>query len=485
MWYRSLYWRIGFGFVALLAILLGLQALLFLYLSGRGEGWLPGRSPSDLGSRVATELSWALSNNPSLDLEQHVRERWGRVYQPFAVVMVDGRVIGTRDAPVPPGLVRAARFRLRGVVPGRPERGGSQAGGAARPQREEPPEQLFDINVNGARVGLVVVSTRGPQLFFLLREFGPALGLMGVALLLVGAAAGSLVIFKPARERMRKLEEAAAALGAGRTTVRAPDEGADEVAALARAFNRMAAALDESHAARRRLLADVSHELRTPLTAIRGYVETLSMPQLTLDAGTRERYLRIVEEETRKLERLVGDLLDVSRLEGGGTTLALQPVSIERLFQRVADRHERAAGEKGIRLQTEIDPTAQEAWADPDRLEQALQNLAANALRHTPAGGCISLRAASDGPYTRIVVEDTGAGIPAEHLPHVFDRFYKVEPSRATEEVSTGSGLGLSIVQAIVEGHGGAITAANRPGGGAVFEIRLPNQPLATPATSH
>ena len=350
-------------------------------------------------------------------------------------------------------------------------RGGAPPAGV--PPGGRPPQDLFDIEVNGTRVGVVVVSTGGPQLFFLLREFGPILALIGVALLVVGAGVGSLVIFRPARERMRKLEEAAVALGAGRTSVRAPEDGADEVSALARAFNRMAAALEESNAARRRLLADVSHELRTPLTAIRGYVETLSMPELPLDAATRGRYLSIVDDEARKLERLVGDLLDVSRLEAGALALDLERVPLARVFQRVVDRHERAAADKNIRLETAIDPAAAEVTADPDRLEQAVQNLAANAVRHTPPGGCITLRALRDGQRIRIRVSDTGRGIPAEHLPHIFDRFYKAEPARTGGEAAGGSGLGLSIVKAIVERHGGTVTAANGDGGGAVFEIEL------------
>ncbi len=508
MWYRSLYWRIGVGFVAVLAILLGLQALVFLYLSG--AGWLPGRSPAELGRRVAADVSQALAANPSLDLQQHVRQQWGHVYQPFAVVMMDGRVATARDMPIPPNLVRAARSRLMGfpgrpgrggwppdgpppreegstrpppgadapppgVEGGQPPRGGSPGGGpgGGRPAGTRPPQDLADIDVNGTRVGVVAVATGGPQLFLLLREFGPTLALVGVGFLVVGAAVGSLVIFRPARERMRKLEEAAVALGAGRTTVRAPEEGADEVSALARAFNRMAAALEESDAARRRLLADVSHELKTPLTAIRGYVETLSMPELPLDAATRERYLRIVDEETRKLERLVGDLLDVSRLEGGGITLDLQAVALARVFQRVTDRHEHAASEKGIRMEVQIDPAAAEVRADPDRLEQAVQNLAANAVRHTPPGGRVTLGARREGEHVRIRVEDTGPGIAAEHLSRVFDRFYKADSARAAGEAEAGSGLGLSVVKAIVERHGGTVTASNGANGGAVFEIEL------------
>jgi len=484
VWYRSLYWRIGFGFVALLAILLLVQALLFLYLTGPIDGLLPIRSPGRFATVIASDLSEALTRNPKLALETYVREQFAHVYMPFVVLMDDGRVVSNREGP-PPGVGRGGRGRPR--PPGRfaqppapdgqrPDARGPQ-GPRTEGQRAEGPRapgESAPIMVAGKRVGIVVVSTRGPQLPVLMREFGPTLALVGVVLLIVGTTVGSLVIFRPARQRMRKLEDAAAALGAGRTSVRAPERGEDEVTALARAFNRMAAALEASDAARRRLLADVSHELKTPLTAIRGFVETLTMEEMSLDDETRRRYLRIVDEEAQKLEAIVGDLLDLARLEGGGGTLESQPVPVERLFMRVADRHERALGQKNVTLETHVAPGAGEVWGDPGRLEQALQNLAANALRHTPEGGRIVFRSERDGTRIRLSVQDTGPGIPPEDLARVFDRFYKVEAARTSGEVEAGSGLGLSIVKAILERHGGSATARNAPGGGAVFELLLP-----------
>jgi two-component system sensor histidine kinase MtrB len=285
---------------------------------------------------------------------------------------------------------------------------------------------------------------------------------------------------------LRSLEQAARALGEGRTDVRAVEAGGDEVSSLAHAFNRMAddlgaraAALAASDRARRQLLADVSHELMTPLAAVRGYTETLSMPELNLDAATRSRYLDIIGDETHKLEALIGDLLDLARLEGGGGTLALENVPVKELFSRIADRHGPAIRERSITLDVSVKPPDLTVHADGRRLEQALQNLAANALRHTPDGGRLSLNAEDTPAGTRISVHDTGPGIPPEHLPHVFERFYKADAARSATKTS-GSGLGLSIVQAIVERHGGTVTAANAPQGGAVFEIRIPPQDRPT-----
>jgi two-component system sensor histidine kinase ResE len=209
----------------------------------------------------------------------------------------------------------------------------------------------------------------------------------------------------------------------------------------------------------------------TPLTAMRGYIETLSMPELNLDAKTRERYLTIVTEETHRLEQIIGDLLDLARLEGGGTAIRRDRVEVASLFSRVASRHERELRERGVRLIERVEPGGEQVIGDRDRLEQALQNLAANALRHTPDGGEITLTSAPSKDGVLLSVRDTGGGIPPEHLPLIFDRFYKVDASR---KAAGGSGLGLSIVKAIVERHGGTITARND--GGAVFEVWLPGR---------
>jgi signal transduction histidine kinase len=200
-------------------------------------------------------------------------------------------------------------------------------------------------------------------------------------------------------------------------------------------------------------------------------VETLRINELHLDASTRTRYLAILDEETHRLERLIGDLLDLARLEGGGGTFRTESVEIQSLFDRVRARHERESVGRGIEMKTEVGAGAESIQGDPDRLEQALQNLAANALRHTPDGGTITLSSTADEHHVRLQVRDGGSGIPEEHLPLIFDRFYKADTSR---RAVGGSGLGLSIVKAIVERHSGTITARNDRG--AVFELSLPRQ---------
>jgi signal transduction histidine kinase len=295
------------------------------------------------------------------------------------------------------------------------------------------------------------------------------------------------MIFGPARRRLRALETAARRLGSGDLAARAPDRGGDEIAAVASAFNAMAVdlsarveALAASDRVRRQLLADVSHELTTPVTAMRGYLETLRMPELTLDEATRERYLTIISDETNRLERLIGDLLDLARLEGGGGALHIEDLAVAGLFDRVTARHEHACRAAGITMARSIEQGAEAVAGDRDRLEQALQNLAANAIRYAPPGSTVRLRSQIADGGVALSVEDEGAsGIAPEHRPHIFDRFYKADAARAAEaSVSGGSGLGLSIVKAIVERHGGRISVTSRPGH-TIFQVFLPVRTLA------
>ncbi len=481
VWYRSLYWRIAFGFIALLAMLLLAQGVLYLWMTDRFVG-STARTPAQLATLVAAEVAAELEQKPDLNVDEFVHSRFSHVYQPFVVVLRDGRRGSNRPTALPPDLPRIAQGRLRfeeGAGPRAEGRGNESFG-----RRLRYPTEFAPIVARGTQQGLVAVPGNPPPVSVALQELGPTLSWFGLGLLAVGATLTALLIFRPAHKRLRALEQAARALGEGRADVRATETGGDEVSSLARTFNRMAADLDSRAAAlteadrtRRQLLADVSHELMTPLSAIRGYVETLGMADLNLDAATRGRYLNIVEEETHKLEAIIGDLLDLARLEGDGETWRVEPVAVADLFARVADRHLPAMRDRGIQLERDIANGTPPLRGDAARLEQALQNLAANAIRHTPAGGRVLLRAEPAAGGVRVVVRDTGSGIPPEHLPRVFDRFYKVDAARAGTAVPSGSGLGLSIVRAIVERHGGTVTASNGPEGGAVFELVLPSNP--------
>lgn len=491
-WYRSLYWRIGLGLFAFLALMLAAQGALFLWMTDSIAGSMPASNPQRLADLVASDISAALEESPLLNLDTYVSTQFGKVFQTFLVLMQDGRIVSNQEnipADVRDAVTAEARMRQQRFA-GRGRRGGPPPPGEGFPPRGfggprgsgrggPPPRSIGDfapIIVNGNLVGSVAVLPGGPPISRIARELGPTMGLVGGGVLAVGIGLIAFVVFGPVRRRLRQVQDATERLGGGDLEARVPDRGGDEVAAVARSFNRMAEeltarahALAASDKVRRQLLADVSHELMTPLTAMRGYIETLTMPEVRIDEQTRQRYLDIVTEETHRLERIVGDLLDLARLEGGGITTRQSRVDVAALFARVSKRHERELEARGITLAQDIGVIAETVTGDPDRLEQAIQNLAANALRHTPDGGTVSLSSHRAGTAVRLVVRDSGPGIPLEHLPRIFERFYKADSSR---RAAGGSGLGLSIVKAIVERHGGTITARND--GGAVFDIELP-----------
>ncbi len=495
-WYRSLYWRIGLGLMAFFALMLLAQGALYLWTTDRIAGSMPARDPRRLAVLVASDVAAAIAADPDVNLEEYVASEFGRVFQTFLVVMDDGRVVANHDD-VPEELEAMRAEMLRRPLRSRfgPSRGGAtpdaeapggvgDPGARGRGPRRGGPGpfpggrrgEFAMIRVAREPIGFVAVLPGGPPFARIVRELGPTMGLVGGGVLAVGMIAVAFIVFGPVRRRLREVQDATERLGSGDLAARAPERGGDEVAAVARSFNRMAdeltaraRALELSDAARRQLLADVSHELMTPLTAMRGYIETLTMPEVAIDAATRQRYLGIVNEETHRLERIVGDLLDLARLEGGGIAMRAQPVDVRALFTRVAERHERELRARNVTLVQHVAADAARLIGDEDRLEQALQNLAANALRHTPDGGRLTLAADRTSSGIRLVVRDSGPGIAAQHLPLIFDRFYKVDVSR---KATGGSGLGLSIVKTIVERHGGTIAAYND--NGAVFEVVLP-----------
>jgi signal transduction histidine kinase len=496
-WYQSLYWRMAIALIALVALMLVAEGALFLWLSSGTAGAMPARDPGQMARLVASDLGAALEQDGTLDIEAYLREQYGHVFQTLLVLRRDGSVIANHDD-IAAELLEAAR--IAGQRPFARRFGSRGFGGRGQTREPDASAQPRDelqgrrrlqplraetspIVVNGEAVARVAVVPGAPPFGRIVRVVGPTMALVAGGVLVVGGSLIALMVFGPARRRLRQVQDATERLGSGDLRARAPEGGGDEVTAVARSFNRMAdeltrraQALEVSDTARRQLLADVSHELMTPLTAMRGYIETLGMAELHLDPATRERYMRIVTEETHRLEHIIGDLLDLARLEGGGTTMRRERVAIDMLFERVAERHERELTARRIELERRMEPDATYVIGDPDRLEQALQNLVANALRYTPDDGRISLTAHRAPEAIRIVVRDTGPGIPALQLPLIFDRFYKADASR---KQAGGSGLGLSIVKAIIERHGGSITARND--GGALFEITLPKVSVEAP----
>lgn len=282
----------------------------------------------------------------------------------------------------------------------------------------------------------------------------------GVVLAGVLALAGTALLANRILRPVRDLTRAAGRLAEGNLGERVPVAARDEIGRLAAAFNAMAEGLERMDRSRRELVHDVAHELRTPLTSLRCQIEALEDGLARPDAPA----LASLREEVTLLARLVDDLQDLTLAAAG--RLTLEPSRLDLAAEVRKAVHSVAVADGGARLEIEV-PDGLEAVADPGRLQQILRNLLANALRHTPSGAAVRITARrQDGGAVEVAVEDEGPGIPAEHLPHLFDRFYRTDPSRT--RTTGGAGLGLAIVKQLVEAHGGQVgveSATGAPGG--------------------
>ncbi|HEX6843696.1 MAG TPA: HAMP domain-containing sensor histidine kinase, partial [Actinomycetota bacterium] len=242
----------------------------------------------------------------------------------------------------------------------------------------------------------------------------------------------------------------------------------DEVGQLAAAFNRMSGELEQLERSRRDLVANVSHELKTPIAAIRAHLENLLDGVERPDPAT----LQVMLDQSDRLGRLVDQLLDLSRLESGEVPLHREDVAVGPLVARVVSEIAVARDAADVTITRDLDDDLPALDADAERLHQVLYNLVDNAVRYTPPGGRVTIAAHRHNGSVEISVADTGVGIEPEHLPHLFDRFYRVDAARSRDD--GGTGIGLAIARSVVEAHGGRIRADSQPGHGSVFTVDLP-----------
>lgn len=281
----------------------------------------------------------------------------------------------------------------------------------------------------------------------------------------------AIVITQSVARPLQKMARAAQGIAAGDYDQRVPPEGPDEVQRVAESFNSMAARVNSTQQAQREFVANVSHDLKTPITAISGWSQAL-MDGAASEPDEQARAALTIHSEAGRMDRMVNQLLDLARLESGQIDLARQPVDLGALLAGVRRSFEPQAETKGVDLVLEVRPVPP-VLGDPDRLAQIYGNLLDNALTYTPRGGRVTLTAAPAGTWVESSVRDTGPGIPPDEQVRVFERFYRVEKSRARGE-ERGSGLGLAIVRELVSAHEGQMWLESTPGQGASFIIRLP-----------
>ena len=267
---------------------------------------------------------------------------------------------------------------------------------------------------------------------------------------------------------LRDMAAAAHQMETGDYSQRVHTRSRDEVGQLATAFNRMSAELQDLEQSRRDLLANVSHELKTPITAIRAHLENLLDGVEQPDPAT----LQVMLTQTERLGRLIEQLLELSRLESGELPLLREETPLAPLVTQVLSEIEVARSDRGVAVDSQLPTDLPPVDADRERVHQVLFNLVDNAVRFTPAGGAVTVSAHAFNGSVEIRVADTGVGIPPEHLPRLFERFYRADPSRSRED--GGTGIGLAIARSVVEAHGGHIKAESELGAGSVFTFDLP-----------
>jgi signal transduction histidine kinase len=279
-------------------------------------------------------------------------------------------------------------------------------------------------------------------------------------------------------ERVRSLKSGAEALRRGELQTRVPVIGQDEIATLSRTFNEMAEQLDaanrkqqELERLRADLIAWVSHDLQTPLASIRAILEALA-DGVVEDPEAVQRYLMTAQRDVRSLSALIDDLFQMAQLDAGGIVLDLNPASLTDLISDTLESFSALAARQKVQLSGRIESGVDPVRMDTMRIGRVLNNLLANALRHTPAGGRVEVVARRSGAGAAVTVVDSGEGIPAEDLPEVFKRFYRGEKSRS--KATGGAGLGLAIARGIVRAHQGDLTVESQAGQGSRFTFVLP-----------
>jgi signal transduction histidine kinase len=292
--------------------------------------------------------------------------------------------------------------------------------------------------------------------------------LVGGSVAIIIALVLTFVMSRRVTSPIYALAKAARRLGRGDFSQRVRVQGEGEVAALAQAFNSMAADLEYAEQLRRNMVADVAHELRTPLSNIQGYLEAIQDGLVEPDGAA----IRSLNEEASLLSRLVDELQELSLAEAGELKLVYQAEDVANLVKQAIAPWQPQMAAKEVSLSLDLPGDLPLVNIDWQRINEVLHVLLENAVAHTPKGGIISVAARARAKWVEISVSDTGEGIPAEDLPHIFERFYRVDKSRT--RATGGSGLGLTIARRLVEAHGGTITAQSKLGKGSRFSFTIP-----------
>ncbi|MCY1151670.1 MAG: HAMP domain-containing sensor histidine kinase [Sphaerochaetaceae bacterium] len=351
-----------------------------------------------------------------------------------------------------------------------------------RTEDEKKPFSAAPMQING-EPGWVYVILRGQgfdsSLSLVKSNYYIRSGISTFLIALLFTLIAGLFLFFILTNRLRQLSEDVQIFKEGKYTHRTKISGNDELAQFASTFNEMAKSIEEgiqklkeSDHQRSQLIANISHDLRSPLTSIRGHLETLLLEENNISEKKKREYVEITLRNVASFQRLVEELLDLARFEAGDITLEKLSFSIAELLQDVVLKMRGQSDSNEIKIQYNPDPNLPFFKGDIGLFERAVTNILANAIEHTPKKGIVKVDLSFNNGLYQILISDSGQGIPEENLPHIFERFYRVDKSRNRNTKSTG--LGLAIAKEVVELHGGIIEAKNSVDGGALFTITLP-----------
>jgi signal transduction histidine kinase len=430
--------------------------------------------------------SEVLTAQSSLRGFQQVRQR--RFLQPYQIALPRierklDRLRGTLDA-----SKRARLAKVESVFGAWRERFAEPALAAQRAGRDREVQALVRSGqgkrrIDRIKVLLAEMSREEREEIAEFRQRENLLGLLAVLAVAAGCAVVALVgrllvrrIHSRVTDPIEQLAEAAQRLGEGDLSVRVERRGVEEVGVVAASFNRMAAEVEklveglrELDEMKSRFVSSVSHELRTPLTSIRGYVEMLADEEVGPLEEEQQKYATVALRNVARLQRIIDDLLTLSRLDAGRLELRLEPLDVADLLADIREAVEPLAAERQIRIGLEAVPSLT-VPGDRARLEQALGNLVSNAVKFSPLGETVRLRALSENGQAVVEIRDSGIGIPEDEIPELMQRFYRASTAGTVE----GTGLGLAISREIIERHHGRVEIESEQGVGSTFRVRLP-----------
>ncbi|MBI4186091.1 MAG: HAMP domain-containing protein [Chloroflexi bacterium] len=461
---HSLRFRLLLAFTLVIMIAVGTVYFFVSQTSGGEIRRYGERSEQARSSRVGFELYRYYRMHGSWEGIQPYVEQWGSLYG-RRIILTDSSEVVVADSE---GELLGQQYRPDVTRPLTPPWEGSSGRLHISPEApSDLPEPLWE----GVASEIPRISPQPPPGFpsplslsqaisrFLLRG-----GLLALAIALLLTFFLSRRILAP----VKALAFAAGRLGQGDLSQRVQFKDKGEMGELSQAFNSMASDLERAERLRRNMVADAAHEIRTPLSNIKGYLEAIRDGIKKPDADT----IRSLGEEAALLSRLVDDLQELSLAEAGELKLVCHVEDVAELTSKAVGTVRDKAVARGVSISVDLPDKLPPVNIDAHRISQVLRNLLENAVTHTPKDGTITVTAGQQGNYVAVSVSDTGEGIPAEDLPNIFERFYRVDKSRA--RATGGSGLGLTIVKRLVEAHGGKIEAHSEPGKGSHFTFTIP-----------